>query len=61
MKSISNNSKNYGKKYVKIRFTSDDNLPLKKTLEPGNVTIVVRSVFHDGNRYYPQMFLLSCA
>ena len=33
---------------MQIKFHSDDNLPLKKTLELYNMVIVVRSVFHDG-------------
>ena len=33
---------------MQIKFNSDDNLPLKKTLELYNMVIVVRSVFHDG-------------
>ena len=39
-----------------IKFNSGDNLPLKKTLEFHAITIVVRSVFHEGNKY-PQVFL----
>ena len=30
---ITNNSDNYGKKHMKIISNSDDDLPLKKTLE----------------------------
>ena len=30
IKPITNNSDNYDKKYMKIKFNSDDNLPLKK-------------------------------
>ena len=39
---------------MKIRFNSDDYLPLKKTLELHNMVKVVRSVFPEGNKYYPQ-------
>ena len=35
---------------------TDDNLPLKKTLELFNMIIVVRSVFHEGIAYHPQFF-----
>ena len=34
-----NNSDSYGKKYMKIKFNSDDNLPLKKMLEFCNIMI----------------------
>ena len=42
---------------MKIKFSSDDNLPLNKTLELPNMIILVRSVFHEGNIYYSQVFL----
>ena len=32
IRSINNNSENYGEKFVKIKFNSDNDLPLKKTL-----------------------------
>ena len=51
------NTDDYNKKYMEIKFSSDDNLPLKKTLELYNMIIAVRSVFHEGNKYYPQPFL----
>ena len=41
---------------MKIKFNSDDNLPLNKTLSLHNMTIVVRSVFQEDNKYYPQVF-----
>ena len=45
---------------MKIKFHSDDDLPLKKTLERYNVVIVVKSVFDEGNKYNPQVFLDEC-
>ena len=45
---------------MKIKFDSDDNLPLNKTVEIPIVTIVVREVFHENNQYYPQVFLDEC-
>ena len=41
---------------MKIKSNSDDDVPLKKTLELSNMVIVVRSAFHEGNKYYPQDF-----
>ena len=35
---------------------SDDNLPLNKILKLHDLTIVVRHVFQDDNKYYPQFF-----
>ena len=37
----------YGKDFMKIKFNSADNLPLNKTLKFHNLTIVVRSTFHE--------------
>ena len=47
IRSITNNSDNYDKKYVKISFNSGDDLRLKETLELYNIMIVVRPVFHE--------------
>ena len=45
--------------YVKIKFISDD-LPLKKTLQICNIIMVGRSAFHEGSKYYLQVFLGKC-
>ena len=37
----------------KSKFDSDADLPLKKILEPYNIIIAIRSVFHEGNECYP--------
>ena len=42
---------------MKIKFDSDDNLPLNKTIEISIVAIVVRAVFYENNKYYSQLFL----
>ena len=47
---------NYGKDYMKIRFVSDNDLPLNKLLKFHVMTIIVRFVFEDG-KLYPQRFL----
>ena len=57
---ITKNSDDYDEKYMKIKFDSDDNLPLNKTIEIILVTIVVIAVFHENNKYYPQDFLDEC-
>ena len=46
---------------MKIKFNSDDNLPLNKILKLHNVTIVVRSVFQEDGKYYLQVFLVECS
>ena len=47
----------YDKDYIKIKFDSDDNLPLNKVLKFHAVIIVIRSVFERDGKYYPQIFL----
>ena len=41
---------------MKIKFNSDDNLPLNKILKLHNLTIAVRSVFQEDKKYYQQVF-----
>ena len=45
---------------MKIKFNSDDDLPLKKMVELQNMVIVVRSVFQEDNKYYPHFLLNEC-
>ena len=47
----------YEKDYMKIKFNSDDGLPLNKILKLRNLTLIVRSVFEEDDKYYPQIFL----
>ena len=55
-----NKSGEYEKYYIKIKFNSDDKLPLNKQLKFLSVTIVIRSVFKEDGTYYPQAFLDDC-
>ena len=47
----------YEKYYMRIRFISDDNLPLNKILKVCMLTIIVRSVFEEDGKYYTQVLL----
>ena len=42
---------------MKIKFNSDDNLPLNKPLNFHNMTITIRSVFKEDGKLYPQVLL----
>ena len=42
---VNNKLGEYGKDFMKIKFNSDDNLPLNKTLKLHNITIIIRSDF----------------
>ena len=57
IKSITKNSDNYDEKYMKIKFSSDDELPLNKIIEIPGMIIVVRAAFHKNNKHYLQVFL----
>ena len=39
---------------MKIKFTSDDDLPLNKILKLRNLTKIVRSLFQENRKYYLQ-------
>ena len=45
---------------MKIKFSSNDDLPLNKTLKLHNLTIIVRYVFEEDGKYYPQVVLDEC-
>ena len=51
---------NYEKDYMKVKFNSDDDLPLNKPLKFHAMTIIIRSVFEEGGTLYPQVFLDDC-
>ena len=57
MRLITKNSDDYDEKYMKIEFNSDNRLPLNETIEIPIMTIVVRAIFHENTKYYPQVFL----
>ena len=52
---INNKLAEYGKDVMKIKFNSDNSLPLNKTLRLHNTTIIVGSVFEEDGKYYPQV------
>ena len=42
---------------MEIKFNSDDNLPLNKSLKFHLMTITIKSVFEKDGKLYPQVFL----
>ena len=50
----------YEKECMKIKFSSNDKLAFNKVLNLDNLTIAVRSVFQEDNKYYKQVFLDEC-
>ena len=58
IKAINGGKENdYEKDYMKIKFNSDDDLPLNKPLKFHVMTIIVRSVFEEDGNLNPQLFL----
>ena len=60
IRSITKNLNDYDEKYIKIKFDSDENLPLNKIIKISIVAIAVRTVFQENNKYYPQVSLDEC-
>ena len=41
----------------KIRFESNNELPLNKPIKLCLLTIIIRSVFSENGKFYPELFL----
>ena len=58
VKKINNDSVvEFDKDYSRIKFNSDDKLPLNKVQKFHAVIIIIRSVFERDGKYYRQIFL----
>ena len=57
IKEINSDGRDYEKDYMKIKFNSDDDLPLKKPLKFQLMALTIRSVFEEDGKLYPQVFL----
>ena len=60
IRSIAKQSDDHDENYIKIKFDSDDDLPLNKTIKIHIATIVARAIFLENNKCYPQVFLDEC-
>ena len=56
IKEINSNECDYEKDYMKIKFNSDDDLPLNKSLKFRLMTLTIRYVFEEDGKLYPQVF-----
>ena len=50
----------YDDNSMKIKFNTDDNIPLNKILYLPSITITTRSITKKDNEYYPQVVLDDC-
>ena len=39
--------------YMKIKFNSDDDIPLNKQLKLPTITVIIRNIFEKDSKYYP--------
>ena len=47
----------YDKDYMKIKFSSDDDIPLNKQINFLTITVIIKCVFKKDGKYYPQVYL----
>ena len=47
----------YNKDYMKINFERNDNFPIDNTVNMHQVTTIIRSVFAQNGKFYPQLLL----
>ena len=57
IKEISNDECDYEKDYMKIKFDSDNDLPLNKPTKFYDMAVTDRSVFNEDGKLYPQVSL----
>ena len=58
IKTINGGKENdYRKDYMKIKFNSDNDLSLNKPLKFHLMTIIIRCIFSEDGKLYPQLFL----
>ena len=58
IKAINGGKENdYRKDYMKIKFNSDNDLSLNKPLKFHLMTIIIRCIFSEDGKLYPQLFL----
>ena len=46
----------YAKDFIKIKFESSDDLPLNKPLKFHSLTVILKCIFKEEDKYYPQIF-----
>ena len=46
--------------YDVISFDTDDILSLNSLINIYSITIIIKSVFKDNNKFYPQIYLTNC-
>ena len=57
IKEVNSNECDYEKDYMKIKFNSDDDIPLNKPLKFHLMSITIRPVFEEDGKIYSQVSL----
>ena len=50
----------YERNYARIGVNTDGDVPLNKPLKLPTLTIIIRCVFQEGEKLYPQIYLVEC-
>ena len=50
----------YGKDFMETKFNTDDNLPLNKVLKLHLLNMIIRCIFEEDGKLYPQFYLDDC-
>ena len=50
----------YEKNYARIGVNTDNDVPLNKQLKFPTLTIIIRCIFQEGEKLYPQIYLDEC-
>ena len=53
--SITKSTNDYFEEYMRIKFNSNDELPLNKMIEIHSIIIVFRAAIQENNKYYPHV------
>ena len=46
----------YDKDFMKIKFNSDNDIPLNKQLYFLTITVIIRNIFEEDGKYYPHFY-----
>ena len=60
IKKINDNGSEYDKDCMKIKFNTDDDIPLNKQLYFPTITLIIKNVFEKDVKYYPPVYLDEC-
>ena len=60
IETINSGEEMYYEKHAKIGVNTDDDIPLNKPIKFPSLTIIIRCIFQNGKKLYPQIYLDEC-